>query len=380
MKTLYIAATAFQLITILNIRVNMNATKGDLIIHEKSIPNSHYIRDRIIESGLFDKVFLFKDYDSRLNSVFTGQNGISDYLRIVYKKHLSRMDINDFLIGEGYVDLNNVDEVFCFNKKFLNIVGKYNNIKINFIDEGVGSYTSGTINTSSKINKIYLYKPELAVYYEKYKDKFVTIPALDAKDVEFKNLLNRVWGYEEIVQFENNSIIIFDQPWRTTPKYFDKVPKWLKESFLSKTKMYAKYANDEKAKNFFIDVVGKLQEKNKSVIVKMHPRSSKEMKQYYQSNGLHVLENTVTPWEIVFLNLDVEKICLVSMFSTAILSAGIYFKDSGIQYTAGFLYKLLAKKEGVVLPKEATDFLGELSSRLPNIKIIELYETLARLN
>ena len=156
MSTLYIAATAFQLITILNIRVNMNAPMGDLIIHEKSIPNSLYIKDRVIESDLFNRVFLFKDYDSRLNSVFTGKNNFTDYVRLVYKKHFSQMDINEFLVGEGKVDLEKVDEVFCFNKKFLNILEKYDNIKINFIDEGVGSYTNGTIKASRKINEFYL--------------------------------------------------------------------------------------------------------------------------------------------------------------------------------------------------------------------------------
>lgn len=371
MSTLYIAATAFQLITILNIRVNMNASKGDLIVHEKSIPNSHCIKDRLIESGLFNNVYLFKDYDSRLNTVFTGKNSLPDYLKIVYKKHFSRMDINDFLIGEGKVDLESVNEVFCFNKRFLNIIGKYTNIKINFIDEGVGSYTNGTINTSSRIDKIYLYKPELAVYYEKYKDKFITIPALDAKNSEFKNLLNRVWGYEDVVQFENNSIIIFDQPWRIAPKYFERIPNCLKKSFLLKTKMYAKYANDEKAKNFFVGAVGELQEKNKSVIVKMHPRSSNVMKQYYLDNGLQVLENTVTPWEIIFLNLNVDKICLVSMFSTAILSAGIYFKDSGIRYSAGFLYKMAARLEKVEFPEEIIEFLESVSGKLLRVRIVE---------
>lgn len=371
MSTLYIAATAFQLITILNIRVNMNASKGDLIVHEKSIPNSHCIKDRLIESGLFNNVYLFKDYDSRLNTVFTGKNSLPDYLKIVYKKHFSRMDINDFLIGEGKVDLENVNEVFCFNKRFLNIIGKYANIKINFIDEGVGSYTNGTINTSSRIDKIYLYKPELAVYYDKYKDKFITIPALDAKNSEFKNLLNRVWGYEDVVQFENNSIIIFDQPWRIAPKYFERIPNCLKESFLLKTKMYAKYANDEKAKNFFVGAVGELQEKNKSVIVKMHPRSSNVMKQYYLDNGLQVLENTVTPWEIIFLNLNVDKICLVSMFSTAILSAGIYFKDSGIRYSAGFLYKMAARLGKVEFPEEIIEFLESVSGKLLRVRIVE---------
>ena len=124
MSTLYIAATSFQLITILNIRVNMNAPKGDLIIHEKSIPNSHYIKDRVVESGLFNRVFLFKDYDSRLNSVFTGENSLSQYIKIVYQKHFTKLDINDFLYGEEKIDLLEYDEAFCFNKKFLDIIGK----------------------------------------------------------------------------------------------------------------------------------------------------------------------------------------------------------------------------------------------------------------
>lgn len=374
MSTLYIAATAFQLITILNIRVNMNASKGDLIVHEKSIPNSHCIKDRLIESGLFNNVYLFKDYDSRLNTVFTGKNSLPDYLKIVYKKHFSRMDINDFLIGEGKVDLESVNEVFCFNKRFLNIIGKYTNIKINFIDEGVGSYTNGTINTSSRIDKIYLYKPELAVYYEKYKDKFITIPALDAKNSEFKNLLNRVWGYEDVVQFENNSIIIFDQPWRIAPKYFERIPNCLKKSFLLKTKMYAKYANDEKAKNFFVGAVGELQEKNKSVIVKMHPRSSNVMKQYYLDNGLQVLENTVTPWEIIFLNLNVDKICLVSMFSTVTLSLSIYFKETNIIHKSVFLYKIAIKHGNVEIPKEVVKFIEDISVNFKCVSIIDDYD------
>ena len=369
MKTLYIAATAFQLITILNIRVNMKTQKGDLILHEKSIPNSHYIKDRVIESGLFNNVYLFKDYDSRLNSVFIGKNSLADYLKIVYKKHFSRMDINDFLIGEGKVDLEKVNEVFCFNKKFLNIIEKYVNIKINFIDEGVGSYTSGTINASDRIEKIYLYKPKLAVYYEKYKDKFVTIPTLDAKDVEFRNLLNRVWGYEDIIKIENNTVLIFDQPWRITPKYFYSFPVAIRENVLVKSKVYKKYDNDEKAKNFFVNAIKKLQLNNKNVVVKMHPRSSVEMKKYYEAEGLKVLDNTAVPWEIVFLNLKVNNICLVSMFSTVTLSLGIYFNNSNVSYISVFLYKL-ASEEGVEVPKEIIAFLGEISKKLKSVRVL----------
>lgn len=374
MKTLYIAATAFQLITILNIKVNMNAHKGDLIIHEKSIPNSHYIKDKLVESGLFDRIFLFQDYDSRLNSVFTGKNTFWQYINLVYRKHFTKLDINDFILGEGYVDLSKYDEAFCFNKKFLNIIDKHENIKINFIDEGVGSYTNGTIKASSKINKIYLYKPELAVYYEKYKDKFVTIPALDTKNIEFKNFLNKVWGYEEIVQFENNTIIIFDQPWRIVPKYFEKVPKCLKESFLSKTKMYDKYANDEKAKDFFVKTINDLQNKKSNVVVKMHPRSSSVMKQYYIDNGLSVMENTVTPWEIVFLNLDVDRICLVSMFSTVTLSLSIYFKETNIIHKSVFLYKLAVEQGNVEIPKEVVKFIEDIAVNFKSVSIIDEYD------
>lgn len=347
MKTLYIAATAFQLITILNIRVNMDTPKGDLIIHEKSIPNSHYIRDRIIESGLFEKVFLFKDYDSRLNSVFTGQNGISDYLRIVYKKHISRMDINDFLVGEGYVDLNNVDEVFCFNKKFLNIVGKYDNIKINFIDEGVGSYTSGTINTSSKINKIYLYKPELAVYYEKYKEKFVTIPALDAKNVEFKNLLNKVWGYEEIANFDGEVVIGFDEPWKNTPTYFSYIPCLIKNSLLAKSKLYAKYAENEALRGCFIRTMCSLESSSRSVFIKMHPRSSDLQKKSYEDIGFDILKNVCIPWELVLYNLKAKAITLISVYSTASLSAFLYFENLDIDCKSVFLYKVALDDKNV---------------------------------
>lgn len=371
MSTLYIAATAFQLITILNIRVNLNAPKGDLIIHEKSIPNSHYIKDRVVESGLFNRVFLFKDYDSRLNSVFTGKNSLSRYIKIVYQKHFSKLDINDFLYGDGTIDLSKYDEAFCFNKKFLDIIGKYDNVKINFIDEGVGSYTDSTINTSSKIYKIYLYKPELAVYYEKYKDKFITIPALDAKNVEFKNLLNGVWGYKEIIHFDDNTLIGFDDPWEKVPSYFKKTPFFIRNKLFNRFKLYKKYTESVILRECFVGTMQMLNNFYEVVYIKMHPRSSNESKKGYENEGFKVIENIFVPWELVLYNLNCNQLVLVSVYSTASLSAYVYFKNLMVNYQSVFLFKLAMEKGVVNLSADEQKFLNTVTEQSERIIVVE---------
>jgi len=371
MKTLYIAATALQLIAVLNIRVNMNGKKGDLIIHEKSVLNSHYIKERIVEKDLFDRVFLFKDYDSRLNTIFTGRNSFCSYLKLVYQKHFSKLDINDYILEDEKIVLEEYDEAFCFNKKFLGILGVYPNIKISLIDDGVGSYNDGIRRFCKNVDKIYLYKPEFAAYYEEYQNKFRTIPALDAKNDTFKNLLNYIWSYKDIIEFPNNSIVVFDSPWRVTPKYFYVFPKFFREKVLSKTKLYKKYANDQKAKEFFVDSIKTIQGESKNVIVKMHPRSSGAIKQLYLDKGFNVLENASIPWEIISLNLQSSNMLLVSMLSTVSLSMSMYFRNTNFRYKSVFLYELALRVADVQSPKETISFLERILPEVEDLKVIK---------
>lgn len=370
MSTLYIAATALQLIAVLNIRVNMNGAKGDLIIHETSVLNSHYIKDRIVETGLFDRVYLFADYDIRLNTIFTGKNSVLGWSKLVYKKHLHKMDINEFLIGDGRVELQNYDEVFCYNRKFTDILKQYPNVKINFIDDGVGSYTGEVVKSCEVAEKIYLYKPEFAVYYEKYKHKFQTIPALDARDIKFKKLLNQIWGYKDIKEIKDNAIIVFDQPCRITPEYFFCFPKFIRNNILAKTKLYKKYANDEKSKDFFISSIKKLQVKNDNVIVKIHPRSTAALRQQYIEEGFAVLENGSIPWEIIALNLNINKILLISMLSTVSLSMSLYFKNTSFEYKSAFLYKMAIDVAGIDVTKQTKLLLEKILPKINDTYVI----------
>ena len=379
MKTLYIAATALQLIAVLNIRVNMNGKKGDLIIHEKSVLNSHCIKKRIVEKDLFDRIFLFKDYDSRLNTIFTGRNSFCDYLKLIYQKHFSKLDINDYILEDEKIALEEYDEAFCFNKKFLSILEAYPNIKINLIYDGVGSYNEGVRKFCRKVDKIYLYKPEFAVYYEEYQNKFRAIPALDAKNDDFKKLLNYVWPYNDIIEVPNDTIVVFDSPWRVTPQYFYLFPKFFREKVLVKTKLYKKYANDEKAKEFFVNSIKVIQGDSKNVIVKMHPRSSDVIRQLYLDKGFNVLKNASIPWEIISLNLQSNNILLVSMLSTVSLSMSMYFRNTNFIYKSVFLYELALRVANVKSPEETIRLLGRILPEVEDLKVIKNDEELREL-
>jgi len=375
MSTLYIGVTTFQLITILNMRTNMDTPKGDLILSERNIPNVYFIKDRIVEKNIFNKVVVLKNYDSRFSSVLKGKNSLGRFLKQAYKRHFSRSDINYFLDSEQNIDFKDYDEVYCFDKELIDVIKKFKNISINMIDEGIGAYTNYYANYFERFNKIFLYKPPLAIYYEKYKEKIHLIPALDFKK-EFRYLLNDIWGYKDIIQFGENAIIFADQPFKLLPKYYSNLPSFVKRNIITKSKRYKKFLNDQRTISFFVGIIKRLRERNSNIVVKMHPRSSAEMKMYYEEEGLTVLEDTVIPWEIIFLNLRKGNVNLIAIHSTIAFGLSIYFSSTEVEHKSAFLFGMATEDCGILMSKEAVEYFEGYIVKLKRVRNVKSYEEL----
>ena len=70
-------------------------------------------------------------------------------------------------------------------------------------------------------------------------------------------------------------------------------------------------------------------------IVKMHPRDNRTI---YQDLGINVLDKSFIPWEIIQLNMDITKHCLLTVNSGAFITISAMLKS---QVSGYFLYNML---------------------------------------
>ena len=357
-KAIYVAATCFQLITDLNIRCNMQGPAGDLIINAESVPDAHDLAERLKKYNIFDNIFIFKGYDSSFKSVFNGKNTIYSYLKLVVSKHWGKVNLNDFLEGKKEINLSDYEEGFCFNKRYCDIFRAYG-IKINIIDEGLGSYFAQRISNIDKVSKIYLYNPEISDYYNSVKNKIVRVKLLDHKKTTFKKMLNDIFRYNE-TPISNGTIIFLDQPCLKTPSYIKKMCDVF--PVLAKLKGYKKYFYEERVFSFIKEDIVNLS-KNKKIFIKTHPRDNQWQIDFYKSLKIETFENNNLPWEIILLNMLDYKFYLISFSSTALLSSSLYFNNMEPTCTSILIYKRFINKN-LDVKLQGYDKLETLVSKL----------------
>ena len=344
-KAIYVAATCFQLITDLNIRCNMQGPAGDLIINAESVPDAHDLAERLKKYNIFDNIFIFKGYDSSFKSVFNGKNTIYSYLKLVVSKHWGKVNLNDFLEGKKEINLSDYEEGFCFNKRYCDIFRAYG-IKINIIDEGLGSYLKTYIKDIKDINKFYLYVPCLADYYTEYKDRIIKVVAIDSKKMQFKNLLNNIFNYKNIY-IDDNAIVFLDQPYLQRPRLLKRVSSFIPK--INKIRYANRYWIEEDKLTFTCNVIKSLA-KEETVYLKPHPRDKKYQLELYKKLQIDLFSSTTVPWEIILLNISEKNIALLSFDSTATLSLAMYFNGIDIKYKSFLLYRLYFESRGLPTP------------------------------
>ncbi|MDD2495186.1 MAG: hypothetical protein PHE29_08340, partial [Tissierellia bacterium] len=174
---------------------------------------------------------------------------------------------------------------------------------------------TGSGKIIDRYDELLVFKPELM---PKTNIKIKKIPPLNIKDVNFKTIINYIFGYKKWIITEK--IVFFEQPYNSTNLYNE----------------IKKIADEILFENY---------------IVKLHPRSKKDNYRYF-----NIYENNNIPWEIICLNNDIESKILISFYSTATITNKILFNKEPILI---FLFNLPHLKEIHPLNDDTIKFITE---------------------
>lgn len=331
-RLLFICMTDYQLINIINIRsILFPNEEADILIGDYR-ENLNEIVDRLEDIKLFNHIY---KYNGKLP-------GIASYLRDFVEKNkknsltasvkneitniLNKTKGKEQVISsriEGYKKFvfNEYSDVFGFNYNSLtsnimelvtvNTGGKCN---LHCIDEGIGSYTTLVLNTKIKVDDVYLYRPEFAVYNS---IKTKKIPSIDKNNKKMIKILNYIFAYKNETNKLNGKIIFFDQPWLPMPKYLSS------KSILTKIffqKRYKKHLPENimhlDKMRIFDNIVKTCGADN--VLVKLHPRSNTEVVEAYKKYNCRFLNNPSMPWELFCINSEFKNSVFVTVHSSAV--------------------------------------------------------------
>lgn len=271
----------------------------------------HFIKDHDIN---YDKSFL---KHKKANMFF--KNGLSYFLGTEFKPKYNEL----------CVFTHNI-----FSKILYSNVVKYNpKLNFNFVEEGTSTYTltyrdtfkNRIINNSMKvlnkkifsnkdISNILLFKPEL--YSGNLDKNIMKLSEIDKNDNWIKQKTNEVFKYDLFeIPYKNHKFIYFDQ----TISKDGEIPI------------------DEK--QILIQMLTNM--KDESLIVKLHPRDSKEK---YKGEFTKVHSDGNLPWELIYLNEDLEENVLITIRSSSVFTPKIMFNKEN---TIILLYKIAGIKDEV---------------------------------
>ena len=79
--------------------MNMEYRRGDIVLFEQSIPDASGVANRLKEKGIFDEVYIFKKYDTRVKTLIERKNNVWEYIKVVLKKQFGRLEVDDCIFG-----------------------------------------------------------------------------------------------------------------------------------------------------------------------------------------------------------------------------------------------------------------------------------------
>jgi len=302
MKIIFLAYTQYHLINILNLKLNNHI--GDdcsLVLLNKDVSNIDGIYHNLKDKGIFSNIYLINNpppagpkFNKFIAHIKTLVNAVKNKIKVDSFFDEEECDIF-YSFGssiEGYLILDKLKK-------------KNNHIKYVNYEEGLGSYYHRADNSLNLPVKLFL-KNFLRISMPEYPDEFLvylpecvsvkmecpikSMPVLkrNKKTIE---LFNQVFGYRNIEPPCNS--IIFEQS-------IGEIDLQLIEIF-----------------HLF---------KEKSVCVKMHPRSN-NIDNY---SDMTIYEANNCPWEVICLNNHMSDKVLIAYFSTTCATPKSLFDEEPI--------------------------------------------------
>ena len=318
MNELFICDTPFQILNALNIAYHQSDSgKGKYrtlyIINQFN--NAQLIYERILNSNLFDKVYLLTRDETKFLKVGFKRNirMAFDFLapKLFLAKRFYNYDISDIIYND--FDIVYASGAFSTVAAILKI-----NRKAEFIlfDDGLGSYSGNIIIRSSggRLNRIFcvlfrvgssicipskllVNNPSFCYSTAVDKKRVFQLPSFDAKFISFCNSI-----------FETNINKDASIYWLTQPIDCNQ--------------------GSHRVRSVVRDIIEPYKSK---IIIRLHPR---DMDRDFYS--LYNIETSEDLWELSILNKNIDQLVLISEFSSAQIMPKLLFD---IEPTLVFLYR-----------------------------------------
>lgn len=372
MKLLFICSTDYQIINAINIKEHLYGnTCADIILIDNK-KNRVEVAHRLKEVSVFNNIFVcdesVKGIHYFLKNLTEGYQNISiaeciknEFVNVyrlfcrIYKE--DSYTINSKISCGGRVSFKEYSEIFCFDtnhiiRKCILLVKKINsNCKINFLDEGIGTYFIKN-NYPYHIDKVFVYEPSYMLYGEEF-NELIKIPKICLKERMFVEKLNYIFNFSSSIQnMIENKIIFFDQPWDLIPKYlnnfvtrlicFKSYKRHLKEALICKEQIKMAKVIRKKANNI-------------ECLVKLHPLTKERINKVYENIGYKFIKNVSIPWEIIGCNCEMKNNLFISVYSSALMSYDFTIKQNKSNKYI-YLYKIMYYRNDCSLFKSYEDF------------------------
>lgn len=312
-KKIFVCATVYQIIVMLQLkRTIYQDCKADLLLLD-NIRSYRDLAKKISREKLFEEIYTVDKSCVVFNTV------IRDFATNKFYKVIKDNGLKDKLLKNKYSEF-----IFSSLDPFTSFLAGYflrrnRRMKITMYEDGASSYSrhyerafSNIINGKPFIkpliyrllhspllyvSKFYFFNPAAIVWGAPNVEK---IPAIDTNNIEFRLLLNRIFDYEHIKDCYSEKVIFFEESY-----FADGVD-----------------VPDVELVNKLADKYGKDQ-----IFIKKHPRNPTNR---FEHLGYKTNIDTMIPWEVIAMNIDLSNKVIATISSTAAISTILMFPNTNV--------------------------------------------------
>lgn len=304
-KLLFVCYTPYQIFVSSWLKYNrFSECKADIVINNK-LKGYEIIVANTIKSNLFDNVIVWDDQSK--NTVLGKVSRIKN--EYFFAKKIIKNGSYDDLFASNFDFF--IGRLFDFGKR------KNSNFKFNYSEDGIASYSKKNEtfyrlfdkpkksnishnniftkhNLFGNIENFFLFTPDLLEWNPLAKN-IVKIEPIDKNDNTFRQIINGIFDFDLL-----------------TDKY-DKKYIFFEESYYQDTG----YMEDVELVEQLSQMVGK-----DNLMIKIHPRNQENR---FEKRGYITNKNTVIPWEVIALNIDMDNKVLITIASSSIVNPPALF-------------------------------------------------------
>lgn len=320
MKNAFVCCTPFHILVSLHLVESVyKDTENDIFISDH-FSSAYEVYQRLEKSGKFHSVYYVRDKEISYDKSF---------FRLRKFKNLWKRNSSSVL--DNFISEPKYDEVFLYTYSYFSVLladlckSKFQS-NINMVEEGIMTYSLGNYRSDfikSILNKflrifdrfylnydgldsVYLFSKDL--YSGKRVKKIKEIPNIPVES-NFKNMINDIFNYEPQSEYNNSKIIFFDQS-------------------------FSQDGNTSEVENNVLQILLEHCDKG-NVLIKLHPRDKPDK---FGDNISFRINNANYPWEVVYLNENIDNHILLAVSSSALFTPKIIY---GAEPKIVLLYKLL---------------------------------------